>query len=54
MWHSAGVIQVIAGFLSLYICINQLVNDQFGYQFLPAVPFRPDNDVDYTRYSKEE
>jgi len=54
IWHSAGILQAIAGFISLYICINQLVNDQFGYQFLPAVPFRPDNDVDYTRYSKEE
>ena len=52
--HSAGILQVIAGFISLYICISQLVNDQFGYQFFPAVPFTPDNDIDFTRYSKVE
>lgn len=52
--HSAGIMEIIAGFLSLYICICQLINDQLGYQFLPAVPFTPNNDIDITKYSKEE
>ena len=52
--HSAGILQVIAGFLSLYICICQLINEQFGYQFLPAVPFIPNNEIDFTKYSKSE
>ena len=52
--HSAGILQVIAGFLSLYICICQLINGQFGYQFLPAVPFIPNNEIDFTKYSKKE
>ena len=52
--HSAGIFQLIAGFLSLYICICQLINEQFGYQFLPAVPFIPNNEIDFTKYSKIE
>lgn len=50
--HSAGILQVVAGFISLYICISQLINEKLGYQFLPAVPFRPGNGIDITRYSK--
>ena len=52
--HSAGILQVIAGFLSLYICMCQLINEQFGYQFLPAIPFIPNNEIDFTKYSKRE
>ena len=50
--HSDGILQAISGFLSLYICICQLINEQKGYQFLPAIPFTPDNQIDITRYSK--
>ena len=46
MRHSAGIIQVIAGFISLYICINQLINESFRYQLLPSIPFQPDNEID--------
>ena len=52
--HASGILQAIAGFISLYICICQLVNEQFGYQFLPAIPFIPNNEIDFTRYSKED
>ena len=50
--HSAGILQAISGFLSLYICICQIINEKKGYQFLPAIPFIPDNGIDFTRYSK--
>ena len=46
MRHTAGIIQAIAGFISLYICINQLVNEAFRFQLLPAIPFKPDNEID--------
>ena len=46
MRHSAGILQVIAGFLSLYICINQLINEAFTYQLLPAFPLKRDNEID--------
>ena len=52
--HASGILEVIAGFLSLYICICQLINDQLGYQFMPAIPFIPNNEIDFTKYSKSE
>lgn len=46
MRHSAGILQAIAGFISLYICINQIINEAFRFQLLPAIPFQPDNEID--------
>lgn len=46
MRQAAGILQIIAGFFSLYICINQLVNEQFRKQFLPSVPLQKDNEID--------
>jgi succinate-acetate transporter protein len=46
MRQAAGILQIIAGFISLYICINQLVNEQFRKQFLPSVPLQKDNEID--------
>ena len=31
----AGIFEIIAGFVSLYICMNQLINEQFRKQILP-------------------
>ena len=46
MRNASGILQSIAGFISLYICINQLVNESFTYQILPAIPFQRDNEID--------
>ncbi len=46
MRYSAGILQAIAGFISLYICINQLINEAFRFQLLPSIPFQPDNEID--------
>ena len=46
MRHSGGILQAIAGFISLYICINQLINETFRFQLLPSIPFQPDNEID--------
>ncbi len=42
----AGILETIAGFVSLYICINQLVNEQFRKQMLPSIPLSVDNEID--------
>ena len=42
----AGICEVIAGFISLYICINQLINEQFRRQFLPAFPLSIEKEID--------
>ena len=42
----AGIFEVIAGFVSLYICMNQLINEQFRGQFLPSIPLAVDNEID--------
>ena len=46
MRQAAGILQIIAGYISLYICINQLVNEQYRKQFLPSVPLQKDNEID--------
>ena len=46
MKKAAGIFEVIEGFISLYICINQLINEAFRLQILPAYPFQSDNDID--------
>ena len=46
MRYSAGILQAIAGFISLYISINQLINEAFRFQLLPSIPFQPDNEID--------
>ena len=42
----AGIFEIIAGFVSLYICMNQLINEQFRKQILPSFPLTPDNEID--------
>ena len=53
MRQAAGILQIIAGFISLYICINQLVNEQFRKQFLPSVPLQKDNEIDIVQNFNE-
>ena len=42
----AGIFQVIAGFLSLYICMYQIINEQFRKQILPPFQLSSDNEID--------
>ena len=42
----AGIFESIAGFISLYICLNQLINEQFRTQLLPSIPLSLDNEID--------
>ena len=54
MRYSAGILQAIAGFISLYICINQLINEAFRFQLLPSIPFQPDNEIDIIKENRNK
>lgn len=40
-----GILELIAGFISLYICINQIINE-IGIQVLPSLCLKKDNEID--------
>ena len=44
--NAGGIILSISGFVSLYIFINQIINEAVKFQILPAIPFVPDNEID--------
>ena len=53
MRHAAGILEAIAGFVSLYICINQLINEAFRFQLLPAIPLTHDNEIDIAKEKEQ-
>lgn len=46
---AAGILEIIAGFISLYIFSSQLLNEQFRTELLPAFPLVDDNEIDITK-----
>jgi len=54
MRESAGILQIIAGFFSLYICINQLLNEHFRKQVIPSFAFNQDNEIDIPKEINEK
>lgn len=42
----AEIFQLIAGFVSLYICMSQLINEQYRKNLLPTIPLYPENEID--------
>ena len=42
----SGILEIIIGVISLYICINQIINESVGFQLLPSFCFQKDNDID--------
>ena len=42
----SGILELITGFISLYICINQLINESFRFGVLPSLPLSNDNEID--------
>ena len=46
---TSGVLEIVTGIISLYICFNQIVNQTFKFQLLPSFPLVQDNDVDINR-----
>lgn len=52
---TSGILEMITGVVSLYICFNQIINDTFKFQLLPSIPFAKDNDIDiYAKKPQEQ
>ena len=47
--NTAGIILAISGFFSLYIFLTQMVNQALNFPLLPAIPIKPNNEVDITQ-----
>ena len=46
---TSGVLELVTGFISLYICFYQLINETFRFQVLPAFPLQQDNEIDINK-----
>ncbi len=44
--NAAGILEVIAGFFSLLVCMSQVINDAFGSTVFPPGQLHPDNEID--------
>ncbi len=42
----SGILELITGFLSLYLCFSQILNEHFRCTILPAFPLQKDNEID--------
>ena len=42
----SGILELIAGFSSLYICFGQIINEYFKFRLFPAIPFTKYNEID--------
>jgi succinate-acetate transporter protein len=42
----SGIMELVTGFLSLYLCFSQVLNEHFRRVILPAFPLKKDNEID--------
>ena len=49
----SGILELVTGFCSLYICYGQILNKQLRHQILPMIPFKKDNDIDEINIKRE-
>ena len=42
----SGILELVAGFSSLYICFGQILNQHYRFHLFPAIPFMRDNEID--------
>ena len=42
----SGILELVTGFLSLYLCFSQILNEHFRRVILPAFPIKKDNEID--------
>ena len=41
-----GILELVSGFVSLYICFGQILNEHYRFQLFPSIPFMKDNNID--------
>ena len=49
-----GILELITGFISLYIGINQTINESFKFRVMPSLPLSQDNDIDIINNEKKK
>ena len=42
----SGILELVTGFLSLYLCFSQVLNEHFRCTILPAFAIKKDNEID--------
>ena len=42
----SGILQLVTGFLSLYLCFSQVLNEHFKCTIFPTFPINKDNEID--------
>ena len=42
----SGILELVTGFLSLYLCFSQVLNEHFRANILPAFAIQKDNEID--------
>jgi succinate-acetate transporter protein len=42
----SGILELVTGFLSLYLCCSQVINEHFRRTILPAFPINKENEID--------
>ena len=49
----SGILELVAGFCSLYICYGQILNKQLKTQILPMIPLNKENEIDEINIKRE-
>ena len=42
----SGILELVTGFISLYICVSQIINEALKFRAIPSVPMNQENDID--------
>ena len=50
----SGILELVTGFLSLYLCFSQVLNEHFRRNILPAFAIQKDNEIDINVNNKKK
>ena len=51
---TSGILELVIGVVSLYICFSQIINETLGFQLLPCITLQQDNDIDFASNNDEK